>query len=150
MKSKKLVAVVLGSLMVFALSLPVMAQSTTQSTSSTTTQDTRPQDQTTQTTDTTTKYKHHHHKVKQHTDTTTTNTEQPRQDLQQNTTTLAIPKVAGVQSPTSANRQMWGTVQLDGACSANALIGWLIRRGIESQFLEPGKQTSVSVGVDRS
>ena len=44
MKSKKLVAVVLGSLMVFVLSLPVMAQNTTQSTTSTTTQDTRPQE----------------------------------------------------------------------------------------------------------
>jgi hypothetical protein len=38
MTSKKLFAVVLGSLIVLALSLPVMAQSTTQSSSSTTTQ----------------------------------------------------------------------------------------------------------------
>jgi len=42
MKSKKLFAVVLGSLIVLALSLPVMAQSNTQS-STTTTPDSRPQ-----------------------------------------------------------------------------------------------------------
>ena len=38
MKLKTLFAVVLGSLVVLALSLPVMAQSTTQSSTSTTTQ----------------------------------------------------------------------------------------------------------------
>ena len=37
MKSKKLLVVVLGALVVLVLSLPVMAQSTTQSTSTTTT-----------------------------------------------------------------------------------------------------------------
>src|ERR1019366_7408226 len=78
MKSKKLFAVVFGSLVVLALSLPVMAQDTTQSTTTTTTQPpaqtesttttttpaTRPQTQTTQTSESTTKYKHHHKKVK--------------------------------------------------------------------------------------
>src|ERR1019366_2927253 len=84
MKSKNLLAVVLGALIVFALSLPVMAQSSTQSTTSTTTQQPQPSQtqsttttsqepaaQSTQTTNTQTKYKHH--KVKQ-TDTTTTTT----------------------------------------------------------------------------
>ena len=37
MKIKNLLAVVLGSLIVFALSLPIMAQSTTEATTSTTT-----------------------------------------------------------------------------------------------------------------
>ena len=51
MKFNKLFAVVLGSLLVFALSLPVMAQSTTQSTTTTTRQDSP-----TQSTTTTTQY----------------------------------------------------------------------------------------------
>src|SRR5260370_8316937 len=53
MKSKKLLAVVLGALVVFALSLPVLAQDTTQSTTTTTTQ-APPPDQTQSTTTTTT------------------------------------------------------------------------------------------------
>src|ERR1019366_1056173 len=85
MKSKNLLAVVLGALIVFALSLPVMAQSSTQSTTSTTTtqqaqpsqtQSTpatsqEPAAQPTQTSHTQTKSKHH--KVTQP-DTTTTTT----------------------------------------------------------------------------
>jgi len=53
MKSKMLFVVVLGSLIVFALSLPVMAQSTSQSTT-TTTHDSTPAQ--TQSTTTTTQY----------------------------------------------------------------------------------------------
>ena len=49
MNSKKLLAVVFGSLIVLALSLPVMAQDTTQSTTTTTQTQDRPQKQTTQT-----------------------------------------------------------------------------------------------------
>ena len=95
MKSKKLFAVVFGSLVVLALSLPVMAQDTTQSTTTTTTQNppptqtqsttttttpaTPPQTQTTQTKESTTKYKHHHKKVKKEKQTTTTTTTPPPQ-----------------------------------------------------------------------
>jgi len=43
MKSKKLFAAVLGLLILLAFSLPVMAQSNTQSSTTTTTQDSRPQ-----------------------------------------------------------------------------------------------------------
>jgi biopolymer transport protein ExbD len=50
MKSKKLFAVVLGLLIVFALSLPVMAQSTTQSTTTTTNDSMPAQTQSTTTT----------------------------------------------------------------------------------------------------
>jgi hypothetical protein len=102
MKSKKLLAVFLGALVVFALSLPVMAQESTQSTTTTTTQTPppaqtestttttteagRPQTQTTQTTESTTKYKHHHKKVKKEKETTTTTTT-PREHSETTTTT---------------------------------------------------------------
>src|ERR1700732_1755267 len=85
MKSKKLLAVFLGALVVFALSLPVLAQDTTQSTT-TTTKAGRPQTQTTQTTESTTKYKHHHKKVKKEKETTTTTTT-PREHSETTTTT---------------------------------------------------------------
>jgi hypothetical protein len=107
MKSKKLLAVFLGALVVFALSLPVLAQDTTQSTTTTTTQTpppaqtestttttteaNRPQTQTTQTTESTTKYKHHHKKVKKEKETTTTTTT-PREHSETTTTTTTPPQ----------------------------------------------------------
>jgi hypothetical protein len=106
MKSKKLLAVFLGALVVFALSLPVLAQDTTQSTTTTTqtpppaqtqssttttTETNRPQAQTTQTTESTTKYKHHHKKVKKEKETTTTTTT-PQEHSETTTTTTTPPQ----------------------------------------------------------
>jgi len=92
MKSKKLFAVVFGALVVLALSLPVMAQDTTQSTTTTTTQTPdRPQTQTTQTNESTTKYKHHHKKVKKEKQTTTTTTTPPQREHSETTTTTTRP-----------------------------------------------------------
>jgi hypothetical protein len=93
MKFKKLLAVVFGSLLVLALSLPVMAQDTTQSTTTTTQTPDRPQTQTTQTNESTTKYKKHHKKVKKEKETTTTSTTPaPREHTETTTTTTTPPQ----------------------------------------------------------
>jgi Tfp pilus assembly protein PilV len=90
MKSKKLVAVVLNSVIVLALSLSVMGQSTTQSTT-TTSQDPAAlaQPQTTQTTDTT--ITPAAPQVKQTDTTTTTTTPQPQVKQTDTTTTTTAP-----------------------------------------------------------
>jgi len=93
MKYKKLLAVVFGAPVVLALSLPVMAQDTTQSTTTTTQTPDRPQTETTQTHESTTKYKKHHKKVKKEKDTTTTNTTPaPREHTETTTTTTTPPQ----------------------------------------------------------
>jgi cytoskeletal protein RodZ len=93
MKFKKLLAVVFGLLVVLALSLPVMAQDTTQSTTTTTQTPAQPQTQTTQTNESTTKYKKHHKKVKKEKETTTTTTTPaPREHTETTTTTTTPPQ----------------------------------------------------------
>jgi hypothetical protein len=91
MKFKKLFAVVFGSLVVLALSLPVMAQDTTQSTTTTTQTPAQPETQTTQTNESTTKYKKHHKKVKKEKETTTTTTTPAQREHTETTTTTTTP-----------------------------------------------------------
>jgi len=90
LKSKTLFAVVLGSLIVIALSLPVMAQSTTQSTTTTSHDPAAPtQAQTSETTDTTVTPAE---PQTQQTDTTTTTvTPQPKMQQTDTTTTTTAP-----------------------------------------------------------
>jgi hypothetical protein len=147
MTSKKLFAFVLGSLAVFALSLPVMAQSTsqsstttttqnppaaqTQSTTTTTSQDPAVSPTTTQTTDTKTKYKHH--QVKQTDTTTTTTTPAPEQVQKTTTTTTTSPPqlwwavdlhVLGWDEPTKSVED-WGNIhrRLRHYCVGSVLSG---------------------------
>ena len=93
MKSKKLCAVVAGSLVVLAMSLPVIAQETTQSTTTTTVAPDQPVTQTTQTDKTKTKYNRHHHvKETKTTDKTKTKTVPGPDHETQTTTTTTTPQ----------------------------------------------------------
>src|ERR1019366_2168730 len=94
MKFRKLCAVVVGSLVVLAMSLPVTAQDTTQSTTTTTQTPTEPTTHTTQTTKTKTKGNRNNKKqeTKEKQKTTTTKNRTPEQQTQTTTTTTTQPQ----------------------------------------------------------
>jgi hypothetical protein len=94
MKSRKLCAVVVGSLVVFAMSMPVMAQDSTQSTTTTTTRTPdQPTTKTSQSDKTKTKYnKHHQVKESKETQKTKTKTAQGSEEHTDTTTTTTTPQ----------------------------------------------------------
>ena len=89
MKLMKPTAAAFGSLVLLAMSLPVMAQDTTQSTTITQTPD-QPVTQTTDTVKTKTKYNRHHHVKETKTKEKTKTTNMPV-DQTQTTTTITTP-----------------------------------------------------------
>ena len=91
MKLRKISAVACGSLTVLALSLPVWAQDTTQSTTTTTQTPSTPQTTTTQTTKHNTKVTHHKRVTKEKKTTKTTTNPSPDQ-TQSTTTTTTTPQ----------------------------------------------------------
>jgi mannitol-specific phosphotransferase system IIBC component len=93
MKSRKLCAVVVGSLVALAMSLPVMAQETRESTTTTTRTPERPQTRTTQSDKSKTKYNRHHHvKETKQTVKTKSRTVPGSDHLRETTTTTTGPR----------------------------------------------------------
>ena len=94
MNSRKLCAVIVGSLVAVAMSLPVVAQETTQSTTTTTRTPDQPQTRTTQSDKTKTKY-NRHHRVKETKETEKTKVKRtpgPEEKTKPTTTYTAPPQ----------------------------------------------------------